>query len=100
MPKNWWGNIFSDILHTCFANLSLIRLITVRVKIIAGSLVILENLFSENYRYRYRLEIRMNYQYRYRLGPCSRPFISIDSQLPSRKSFELIFSKLPLPLPS
>ena len=61
---------------------------TVRVKIITGSLVILENLFPENYRYRYRLEIRMNYHYRYRLGPRSRPFISIDSQLPSRKSFE------------
>ena len=75
-------------------------LLTVRVKIITGSLVILENLFPENYRYRYRLEIRMNYHYRYRLGPRSRPFISIDSQLPSRKSFELIFSKLPLPLPS
>ena len=73
---------------------------TVRVKIITGSLVTLENLFSEKCRYRYRLEIRMNYHYRYRLGPCSRPFISIDSQLPSRKSFELIFSKLPLPLPS
>ena len=37
----------------------------------------------------------MNYHYRYRLGPRSRPFISIDSQLPSRKSFELTFSKLP-----
>ena len=66
--------------------------ITVRVKIITGSLVILENLFPENYRYRYRLEIRMNYHYRYRLGPRSRPLISIDSQLPSRKSFELISS--------
>ena len=73
---------------------------TVRVKIITGSLVILENLFPENYRYRYRLEIRMNYHYRYRLGPRSRPFISIYSQLPSRKSFELISSKLPFPLPS
>ena len=71
--------------------------ITVRVKIITGSLVTLENLFPENYRYRYRLEIRMNYHYRYRLGPSSRPFFSIDSQLPSRKSFELIFWKLPLP---
>ena len=67
-------------------------------QIFTGSLVTLENLFPENYRYRYRLEIRMNYHYRYRLGPRSRPFISIDSQLPSRKSFELIFSKLPLPL--
>ena len=66
---------------------------TVRVKIITGSLVTLENLFPENYRYRYRLEIRTNYHYRYRLGPRSRPFISIDSQLPSRKSFELIFAK-------
>ena len=46
---------------------------TFRVKIITGSLVILENLFSQNYRYRYRLEIRMNYRYRYRLGPRSRP---------------------------
>ena len=72
---------------------------TVRVKIITGSLVTLENLFPENYRYRYRLEIRMNYHYRYRRGPRSRPLISIDSQLPSRKSFELISSKLPLPLP-
>ena len=59
-----------------------------------------DRVFPENYRYRYRLEIRMNYHYRYRLGPHSRPFISIDSQLPSRKSFELISSKLPLPLPS
>ena len=66
-------------------------LCTVRVKIITGSLVTLENLFPENYRYRYRLEIRMNYHNRYRLGPRSRSFISIDSQLPSRKSFELIF---------
>ena len=33
---------------------------TVRVEIITGSLVILENLFPQNYRYRYRLEIRMN----------------------------------------
>ena len=32
----------------------------------------------------------MNYHYGYRLGPRSRPFISIDSQVPSRKSFELI----------
>ena len=56
---------------------------TVRVKIITGSLVILENLFPENYRCRYRLEIRMNYHYRYRLGARSHPFISIDSQLPS-----------------
>ena len=62
--------------------------IPVRVKIITGSLVTLENLFPENYRYRYRLEIRTNYHYRYRLGVRSRPFISIDSQLPSRKSFE------------
>ena len=66
---------------------------TVRVKIITGSLVILENSFPENYRYRYRPEIRMNYHYRYRLGARSRPLISIDSQLPSRKSFELISSK-------
>ena len=73
---------------------------TVRVKITTGSPVILENLFPENYRYRYRLEIRMNYHYRYRLGPRSRPLISIDSQLPSRKSFELISSEVPLPLPS
>ena len=73
---------------------------TVRVKIITGSVVILENLFPKNYRYRYRLEIRMNYHYRYRLGPRSRPFISIDSQLPSRKSFELTSSELPLLLPS
>ena len=34
--------------------------ITVRVNIITGSFVTLENLFPENYRYRYRLEIRMN----------------------------------------
>ena len=56
---------------------------TVRVKIITGSLVILENVFSQTYRYRYRLEIRMNFHYRYRLGVRSHPFISIDSQLPS-----------------
>ena len=49
--------------------------LTVRVKIITGSLVILENFFPENYRYRYRLEIRMNFHYRYRLGVRSRPFI-------------------------
>ena len=78
----------------------IITKITVRVKIITGSLVTLENLFPENYRYRYRLEIRMNYHYRYGLGPRSRPFISIDSQLPSRKLFEIISLKLPLPLPS
>ena len=59
---------------------------TVRVKIITGSLVILENLLSQNYRYRYRLESRMksfNYHYRYRRGVRSHPFISFDSQLPS-----------------
>ena len=67
---------------------------------IASSLVIPENLFPENYRYRYRLEIRMNFHYRYRLGVRSHPFISLDSQLPSRKSFQLSFPKLPLPLPS
>ena len=60
-----------------------LRELTVRVKIITGSLVTLENLFSPNYRYRYRLEIRMNFHYRYRLGVGSHPFISIDSQLPS-----------------
>ena len=58
------------------------------------------NLVSPNYRYRYRLEIRMNFHYRYRLGARSHPFIAIDSGSPSRKSFELIFPKLPLPLPS
>ena len=97
-------NLFKFLGPCCFAGPSLshlrVFLCTVRVKIITGSLVILENLFPKNYRYRYRLEIRMNYHYRYRLGPRSRPFISIDSQLPSRKSFEFIFSKLPLPLPS
>ena len=46
---------------------------TVRVKIITGSLVILENLLPENYRSRYRLEIRMNYHYHYRLGARSHP---------------------------
>ena len=72
----------------------------VRVRIITGSLVTLENLFLEKYRHRYRLEIRMNFHYRYRLGVRSRPFMAIDSQLPSWKSFEFISSKLPLPLPS
>ena len=67
---------------------------TVRVKIITGSLVILENWFSPNYRYRYRLEIRMNFHYRYRLGVRSHPLISIDSQLPPWKSFELIFPQI------
>ena len=33
---------------------------TAHVKIVAGSLVTLENLFPPNYRYHYRLEIRMN----------------------------------------
>ena len=49
-------------------------------------LVTPESLFLQNYRYRYRLEIRMNsfnYHYRYRRGVRSHPFISIDSQLPS-----------------
>ena len=50
---------------------------TVRVKIITGSLVILETfLFPPNYHYRYRLEIRMNlfnYHYRHRLGVRSHP---------------------------
>ena len=59
---------------------------TVRVEIITGSPVTLENLFPPNYRYRYRLEIWMNsfsYHSRYRLGVHSHLFISIDSQLPS-----------------
>ena len=79
------------------------EMFTVRVKLITGSLVTLENLFPKNYRYRYRLEIRMNsfnYHYGCRLGVRSHTFISIDSQLPSWKSFELISPKLPLPLPS
>ena len=57
------------------------EIITVQVKIITGSLVIPEDLFPNNYRY--RLEIRINFHYRYRLGVRSHPFISIDSQLPS-----------------
>ena len=59
---------------------------TIRVKFITGSLVTLNNLFPQHYRYRYRLEIRMNsfnYHYRYRLGIRSHPFISVGSQLPS-----------------
>ena len=55
-----------------------------------------------NCRYRYRLETRMNsfdYHYRSHLGVRSHPFIAIDSQLPSWKSFEVTFHKLPLPLP-
>ena len=66
---------------------------TVRVTIITGILVTLENLFPRNYRYRCRLETRMNsfnYHYRYRLGVRSHAFISIGSLLPSWKSFELI----------
>ena len=53
---------------------------------ITGSLVIIKNLFLQNCRYQYRLEIRMNscsYHYHYRLGVRSHPFISIGSQLPS-----------------
>ena len=92
------GGVVKTLRHS--NSLFCYRRSTVRFKVITGSLVILENLFPENYRYRYRLDIRMNYHYRYRLGPRSRPFISVDSQLPSRKSFELISSKLPLPLPS
>ena len=60
--------------------------ITVRVKIITGSLVTLDNLFPQNYCYRCRLEIRsnsFNYHDRYRLGVRSHTFMSIDSQLPS-----------------
>ena len=67
---------------------------TVRVKIITGSLVTLENLLPQNYRYRYCLEIWVNsfsHHYRYRLGVRSHPLISIDSHLPSSKSFEVIF---------
>ena len=70
---------------------------TVRVKITTGSLVTLENLLPQNYRYRYRLDIRMNslnYHYRYRPGVRSHTFISIDSQLQSWKSFGLISQKL------
>ena len=33
---------------------------TVRVDMITGSLVIIENLFPPNYRYRYRLEMFVN----------------------------------------
>ena len=68
--------------------------VVVRVKIIIGSLVILENLFPPNHSYRYRLEIRMNSfndHYRFRLGVRSHPFISIGSQLPSWKAFEWTF---------
>ena len=75
---------------------------TARVKIISGSLVIIENLFPQNYRYRYRLEIwtnSFNYHYRYRLGVRSHPFISIDSQLPSKVVW-INFAGLPLPLRS
>ena len=77
--------------------------LTVRVKIVAGSLVSLEKLFPQNCRYHYHLEIQMNSfhcYYRYCLGVRSHPFISMDSQLPSWTSFELIFRKLLLPLPS
>ena len=69
-------------------------------ELLPAVLVTLENLFPRNFRYRYRLEILMNFHYRYRPGVRSHPFISIDSQLPSWKSVELIFPKLPLPLPS
>ena len=71
--------------------------VTVRVKTIIGSLLTLENLFPQNYRYRYRLEFRMNsfnYHYRYRLDIRSHTFVSIDSQSPSWKSFELISPKI------
>ena len=64
-----------------FALDTTIQATTVRVKIIIGSLVIIENLFPPNCRYRYRLEIRMNsfnYHYCRRLGVRSHPFISID----------------------
>ena len=57
-------------------------------------LIILEHLFPQNCRYRYRLEVRtnsFNYHFCYRLGVCSHPFISFGSQLPSGKSFELVF---------
>ena len=65
-------------------------------QIITGSLVILEKLFPQNYSYRYRLEARMNsfnFHYRYRLGVRSHCFTSIDYQLPSWKSFELMSVK-------
>ena len=66
MKENLWDSHFRN----CGLLLWVVRAQhTVRVKIITGSLVILENLFPQNYRYRYRLEIRMNYHYRYRLGP-------------------------------
>ena len=49
---------------------TLFKEVAVRVKIITGSLVTIENLFPQNNRYRYRLEIRMhsfNCHYRHRL---------------------------------
>ena len=67
------------------------------------AVLLFSRLFSWNYRYCYRLEIRtnsFNYHYRYRLGVRSHPFISIGSRLPSWKSLELICQKWPLQLQS
>ena len=70
---------------------------------ITGSLVTLENLFPQNYRYRYHLEIRMNsfnFYYRYRLGVRSHPFIPLLPNYHLESHFEINFPELPLPLRS
>ena len=93
---------FAQFSQTCgmFLNSAAVQANTVWLKLLPAVLLFLRIYFSPNCRYRYRLEIRTNFHYRYRLGVRSHPFISIDSQLPSWKSFELIFPKLPLLFPS
>ena len=77
--------------------------ITVRVKMITGSLVTLETFFPPNYHYRSRLEIRMNsYNYHscYRLGVCSDPLHFHGFPITILKVIWMNFAELPLPLPS
>ena len=73
---------------------------TVRVKIITGSLVTLENLFPKITVTVTVLKFGWITIAVTVLALAVAPSFSIDSQLPSRKSFELISSKFPLPLPS
>ena len=68
---------------------------TIRVKIITGSLAILENWTPQKLPLplpSWNSDDVIYYQYCYRLGVRSHPLISIDSQLPSWKSFE--FSRI------
>ena len=63
---------------------------TVRVKMISGSPVTLENLFPQTYRYRYRLEIRMNlFNYHYRHSDISFQTQGLQNEGFSTRLFKL-----------